>query len=257
MITALQWPRGRRRRTHDQTARPEVPLAASPSPRPCRTVEPSEHPSLCRGAFANSPAGLEGARTISALPRRPRPRVAVAPLPTQVPSTDRPRARAIGAADGRGQDGVTRMDRADHCRSRRPPSATAIDRAATPLATQHLPRPGGPGGNARARPMGRPPVTRSTAPGVGWWYIGGGRLSTAAHSRVASIQSTGGAERRRALNHTIPSRTLALQDDRTWDLLLVPGPYRDKVPTGSIVRLTGTHGLRYGGFCLWACGYIR
>ena len=242
MITALQWPRGRRRRTHDQTARPEVPLAASPSPRRCRTVEPSEHPSLCRGAFANSPAGLEGARTISALPRRPRPRVAVAPLPTQVPSTDRPRARAIGAADGRGQDGVTRMDRADHYRSRRPPSATAIDRAATPLATQHLPRPGGPGGNARARPMGRPPVTRSTAPGVGWWYIGGGRLSTAAHSRVASIQSTGGAERRRALNHTIPSRTLALQDDRTWDLLLVPGPYRDKVPTGSIVPLTGTHG---------------
>ena len=234
MITALPWwPRGRRRRTHDQTARPEVPLAASPSPRPCRTAEPSEHPSLCRGAFANSPAGLEGARTISALPRRPRPRVAVAPLPTQVPSTDRPRARAIGAADGRGQDGVTRMDRADHCRSRRPPSATAIDRAATPLATQHLPRPGGPGGNARARPMGRPSVTRSTAPGVGWWYIGGGRLSTAAHSRVASIQSTGGAERRRALNHTIPSRTLALQDDRTWELLLVPGPYRDKVPTGS------------------------
>ena len=139
LSSALQWPRGRRRRTYDQTARPEVPLAASPSPRPCRTVEPSEHPSLCRGAFANSPAGLEGARTISALPRRPRPRVAVAPLPTQVPSTDRPRARAIGAADGRGQDGVTRMERADHCRSRRPASATAIDRAATAVVANTSP----------------------------------------------------------------------------------------------------------------------
>jgi hypothetical protein len=211
-VPALQWPRGRRRRTHDQTARPEVPLAASPSPRPCRTAEPSEHPSLCRGAFANSPAGLEGARTISALPRRPRPRVAVAPLPTQVPSTDRPRARAIGAADGRGQDGVTRMDRADHCRSRRPPSATAIDRAATPLANTAPPPAGRPRRKCPCAADGTALGHAEHGTGCGlvvywrWPIVDGGAFACGKHSINGWRREAPGSEPHHSVTHARPPR---------------------------------------------------
>ena len=163
----------------DQTALSEVPLAASPGPRPRRTAEAERTPEPAQGSISKLLGRFGKRPRHKQFPRRARARVAVAPLHTEVPATDCLRARAVGAAEERGQGDVTHTDRIDHSRTRRPPPAVGVDPAATPTTTAP-PRPRRRRRKCPVRPIGmalgraRHGSGRGSVPSQRWSVGGGG-----------------------------------------------------------------------------------